>query len=166
MIFDCKHHWRFLYLSPYEEARKVCSVKYKQPHQGGQITKKAAMVKRFPNTKSFAMSKFVCAFVLRSLRKEHGLLVSSVAVDREIRHATASMKERKGPIDYYVKNYCNFTLVTHGVCFHDDQGKDNNSSFLENRVVLVSDRDEEEPNIPEGRGYHSEKKFQYALLDW
>ena len=161
-------HWRFLYLSPYSPNRKLCTVDYKQPHQGGQVTKKSAMLRAFPKVKHFAMSKIVCASLLRSLRKAHGIEVAAQAVSRELAFGQESFRCKVGEegIDSFVKSHCHFTLVTHGVNFHVDFGKGSNTSFLENRIVVVSERNPTEPNVPEGRGYKGKQRFAYALIDW
>ena len=126
------------------------------------------MLKAFPGAKSFGMSKFICAYLLRTLRRCHGIHVATEAVAREIRFSKVSMVDRKGKevVNHFLANYCHFTLVTHGVGFHVDQGKDNNTSFLENRMVFVCDRKGPNPELPEGRGYISPTKFWYALIDW
>ena len=126
------------------------------------------MLEAFPKVRGFAMSKFVCSFLLEDLSRRYDVNVAVEAVRREVCAAQASLRNREGgdAIDYFLHNHCHFTLVTHGVCFHVDRGKGTTTSFLENRVVLVSDRNKKQPNVPEGRGYHSADKFQYALIDW
>ena len=168
VILPLTDHWLFLYMSPYTDDRKLCAVKYKQSHQGGQIFKKKEMLRRHPKIKGFAMSKLVAAYVLQALRNDRGLCVASEAVERELSYGKKSFGNRKAEmgIDYYVQHHCNYTLVTHAVGFHFDQGKKGNTNFLENRIVVVADRNMDEPNIPEGRSIHSYSKFEYALLDW
>ena len=157
-----------MYLTPYYGSRKICHVKYKQPYQGGQVIKKKKMLNAFPKVKYFPLSKLVCTVILKRLRHDHGIVVAMDAIERELEFSAVSSHDRKGTnyVDHYITNHCHFTLVTHGVHFHVDHGKGSNTSFLENRVVFIADRNEEELNIPEGRGYCGHDKFMYALIDW
>ena len=168
VILPFTDHWLYLYLSPYAEERKLCRVKYKQPHQGGQIIKKKQMLKDHPKIKGFAMSKLVCAFVLDKLFEERQILVARDAVLNELSFGARSLEvgNNEAAVEYYVQHHCNYTLVTHAVGFHVDTSKNGTTSFLENRVVLTAERNRKEPNIPEGRSLHSPSKFEYALLDW
>ena len=40
VVIPFRDHWRFMYLTPYSTDRKLYVVKYRQPHQGGQVVKK------------------------------------------------------------------------------------------------------------------------------
>ena len=117
----------------------------------------------------FALSKLVCAAAMRDLHVRHGVAVATVAIEREIRNGEKSINlfsNGKEIATHFATHYSNYTFVTHGVAFHVDQGKEKNTSFLENRIVLRSKRNPNEPCIPEGRGYAGADYFEYALLDW
>ena len=143
-------------------------MKYKQPYQGGQVTKKKLLLTLFPKVRQFAFSKLFCAIILRRTDKIYSIRIASEVIHCELTMGKESSRGRDSTelLDYYVNTYCHFTLVTHGVNFHVDRGKGTNTSFLENRVVFVSNRNVKEPYVPEGRGYCGEDKFQYALIDW
>ena len=66
----------------------------------------------------------------------------------------------------YAMHYCNFTIVTHCVGFHNDVGKHTATSFLENRMVLTCPADSNNTMLPEGRGGGTQDTFSYAILDW
>ena len=169
IILQFDHHWEFLYLSPYQETRKLCKVPYKQPHHGGQIKKKEKLLRSHPKVKGFAMSKLVCAAVLEVLHRDQKVAVAREAVRREMKFGVEAMNETSTgmeAINYFVMKHCNFTLVTHRVRFHVDRGKGTNTSFLENRVVLKSKKNVTEPSLPEGRGYVDKNHFEFALIDW
>ena len=126
------------------------------------------MLSCHPKIKGFAMSKLVCAFLLKKLHQQKGICVARDAVTKELSYGAKSfeMEDDESAIQYYVQNHCNYTLVTHGVGFHVDRSKNGTTCFLENRVVLVANRKDDQPNIPEGRSIYSKTKFEYALLDW
>ena len=119
--------------------------------------------------KSFAFSKIVCAAAMKDLHVRHGIAIATVAVEQELRHgekAIHSFSKGDEILDHFATSYSNYTLVTHGVGFHIDLGKGGDTSFLENRIVLRSKKNTNEPCIPEGRGYAGANHFEYAILDW
>ena len=169
IVLPFPDHWRMMYLSPYSTDCKMCVVKYKQPHQGGQVTKKKNLLTEHPKIRAFAMSKLVCASILRLLSMDYGVTVATEAVEREIKHGNDSLSssaQGEKILDHFAFHHSHYTLVTHAVGFHIDKGKGMCTSFLENRVVLSSKRNEKEPNIPTGRSFVKKNYFEYALLDW
>ena len=78
---------------------------------------------------------------MKDLSVRHDIAVATVAIEREIRNgkmSISSLSSGEDILEDFAMNHSNYTLVTHGVGFHVDRGKGDNTSFLENRVVFTS----------------------------
>lgn len=143
------------YISPYKKERKLAYCKYSSPHEGGQLSKLSDhILEKYPCLVGFALYRLIVSLVCLRL-------------DVSVEAATNEMKglQNSNNITEYVSTNVRYTLVTHCVGYHNDVGREGNTAFIENRIVLPADQ-YETARRPYGRGGGNNGQVTFALLGW